>query len=935
MREQQESFQREARRLERLAAVLPDVAARCLALERLAILGDVVKLPEEATASRNAAETQLRQAESARNDAADNIAQLQVELDTISLPQTLLQEGGSIEALYYSLGAFRAAREAIASANGRITLAGAQAGSLLTAIGESLRDDLRTLIPSPTLRARVQSLITKEVKLQANLTAACRGQATALKELDELDGEIAELGPQQVPSSLVEALKAFEAQDNPETKAEDLNRQCVSSESTLVRDAAHLTDGTLESLATMGTPLPAELQRFRAAREDLEARKLSLRDKIETIENDIAAVNGELEGLLLQGEVSTAEHLAEQRAFRDNLWQKICHKLFPDAGRQSAGEAMPNPGEYELAVQAADATADSRFTDAARVTQHAGLLKHLAQKRNAIGLERGRMEDNENESKELKLQWQALIDKLGLPSLGISEFGDWLAKRDVFLQRHQSYSDMQGQVREAADRAATMRTTLSAALCEAGLPACGSKETLAQAVVRARALVDQANHAATSQKVLAGKKNKAEKKLADAEKQVAECNTLLDAWRSTWSEAMSAIRLADDAVSEEANARLGQFEDLEDALDLLDSARAELATAQATVARVEQELDRLCEATGYVRANRPADAVADTFYERLGEAKSLARHCQTLKDRIEEAGKAREQADRSMRMAEQELSRLMSTAKCETLPELLEAESQSAECLKLERDIAAIEARLVTSSALPLRALLAQAEGQDILQVEASLQRASGDFDACTGQVETLHGKLIEAKGALGKIDGEAAAADAEQRAADAAARLSNLIADYSSVRLASVILAEAIESYQQRHQGPLLARASELFAAITCGRFVKVATDFDEDMTILVGIRPNGKRETVGSLSSGTRDQLFLALRLAAIESHVAFQEPMPVVVDDIVINFDDAATGATFKVLAELSKKTQVLFFTHHEHLLERATSAIGAESFTAHKL
>ena len=241
----------------------------------------------------------------------------------------------------------------------------------------------------------------------------------------------------------------------------------------------------------------------------------------------------------------------------------------------------------------------------------------------------------------------------------------------------------------------------------------------------------------------------------------------------------------------------------------------------------------------------------------------------------------------------------------------------------------------MTSSALPLRALLAQAEGQDILQVEASLQRASGDFDACTGQVETLHGKLIEAKGALGKIDGEAAAADAEQRAADAAARLSNLIADYSSVRLASVILAEAIESYQQRHQGPLLARASELFAAITCGRFVKVATDFDEDMTILVGIRPNGKRETVGSLSSGTRDQLFLALRLAAIESHVAFQEPMPVVVDDIVINFDDAATGATFKVLAELSKKTQVLFFTHHEHLLERATSAIGAESFTAHKL
>jgi uncharacterized protein YhaN len=184
-------------------------------------------------------------------------------------------------------------------------------------------------------------------------------------------------------------------------------------------------------------------------------------------------------------------------------------------------------------------------------------------------------------------------------------------------------------------------------------------------------------------------------------------------------------------------------------------------------------------------------------------------------------------------------------------------------------------------------------------------------------------------------VDGDAVAADAEQSAADAAARLSNLITEYASARLSSSIISEVIETYQHRYQGPLLARASKLFATITGGRFAKVATDFDEDMTILVGVRANGKREIVGNLSSGTRDQLFLALRLAAIESHVGNRQPMPVVVDDIVINFDDASASATFKVLAELSKKTQVLFFTHHEHLLERAASAIGSGSFMAHKL
>lgn len=337
----------------------------------------------------------------------------------------------------------------------------------------------------------------------------------------------------------------------------------------------------------------------------------------------------------------------------------------------------------------------------------------------------------------------------------------------------------------------------------------------------------------------------------------------------------------------------------------------------------------------YDRANRSADAVVETFYERLTEGKKLAQRRKSLEERIEEAGKASAQSGQIIRQANQELANLKSAAGCETLAELIDAENRSAEYLKLESEIDAIEERLVTASALPLQELLAQATGQDLALVKASLERAVGDLHACTPQVEERHGKLIEAEAALGKVDGDAVAADAEQRAADAVARLSNLITEYASARLSSSIISEVIETYQQHYQGPLLARASELFATITSGRFAKVATDFDEDMTILVGVRANGKRETVGNLSSGTRDQLFLALRLAAIESHVGNQEPMPVVVDDIVINFDDASASATFKVLAELSKKTQVLFFTHHEHLLERAASAIGSGSFMAHKL
>lgn len=931
----QETLQTNARRLERLAAVLPDVAARSLALERLAVLGRVTELPADATTKRVAAETELRQATIARDEAADDLTRRQADLDAIALPQNILQEGSSIESLHYALDAFRTARETAASAKGRMEQARAMSGALLAAIGESSPDDPRALIPSVTLRARVQSLVTKGAKLQAELDAAVRLAAATKRELDDLNAEMGDLGPQTFPASVAEMLRAFDAEGNPETKAEDLTRQAASLEASLVREAAALAGRTPEALAAMGTPVPAELLRFRTARDDLDQKKQALRARVESIENDIAAVNGELEGLMRQGDVPTAEHLSDQRGLRESLWQRLRRKLFPDTNDRSADEAIPTAAEYESAVHAADATADRRFADAARVSQHADLLKRLAQMRNAIELERARLDAADKETSKLKAQWHAFTEKYGLPSLGVAELIDWLTKREMFLQRYHSYSDIKSQAGLAAARTATVRANLSAALSEAGLPGCGNSESLVQAIGRARALVDQAGKAANSQKIFAKKKKSAEAKLGDAQTQIADCEKLLDEWRTGWSNSMTAIRLSGDAGDEEATARLAQFEDLEHALNGLDAAGAELATAQATLTRVEQEVARLSEATGYDRENRPADAVIEALYDRLIEAKGLAQRRATLDDLIKQADKNHAQADQAFQRAEQELARLKAAAGAATLAELIDAENRSAEYMKLNADIAAIEVRLVAASSLPLQTLLAQAEGQDLALVKAALERVTADLDACTAEMETLHGRQIAAEASLGRVDGEAVAAEAEQRAADAAARLSNLVADYASARLASTILSDAIETYQQRYQGPLLARASELFATITGGRFAKVATDFAEDMTILVGVRPNGKRETVGNLSSGTRDQLFLALRLAAIESHVAHQEPMPVVVDDIVINFDDASSSATFTVLAELSRKTQVLFFTHHQHLLDRAANAIGSAAFTGHKL
>jgi uncharacterized protein YhaN len=161
---------------------------------------------------------------------------------------------------------------------------------------------------------------------------------------------------------------------------------------------------------------------------------------------------------------------------------------------------------------------------------------------------------------------------------------------------------------------------------------------------------------------------------------------------------------------------------------------------------------------------------------------------------------------------------------------------------------------------------------------------------------------------------------EAGRKAEDAVARVRPAVAQYLRLRLASEVLQRAIESYREKHQGPVLSRASELFSSLTLGEHCGLTTGFgDDDKPVLVAIRKNREQVQVEGLSDGTRDQLYLALRLAAIEHHVETVSPCPVILDDILINSDDTRASAALRVIGDLAKRTQVLFFTHHRRLAE----------------
>ncbi len=180
------------------------------------------------------------------------------------------------------------------------------------------------------------------------------------------------------------------------------------------------------------------------------------------------------------------------------------------------------------------------------------------------------------------------------------------------------------------------------------------------------------------------------------------------------------------------------------------------------------------------------------------------------------------------------------------------------------------------------------------------------------------------------------AAAESRQRAAMAEASLVEKSLEYVRLRLTAHILESQIDAFRQASQGPLLSRGGELFSRITLGGFSSLIVEPDDrGEQEVFGVREGKQTVRPKAMSSGTRDQLFLALRMAALEMHAQEHEPMPLILDDLLITFDDARSAAILREFRSLSEQTQVLLFTHHEHLVEMCRETLDLPDSHIHRM
>lgn len=334
----------------------------------------------------------------------------------------------------------------------------------------------------------------------------------------------------------------------------------------------------------------------------------------------------------------------------------------------------------------------------------------------------------------------------------------------------------------------------------------------------------------------------------------------------------------------------------------------------------------------------PPEAAAAELNTRLTRARRAESQRQTLQDQLRRENKRLGKSIQAIAGIESRLESMCREAGCSSYDDLPVAEKRSAKRLQLEADLSRLDERLLElSGGATTENFIGDALKVDPDSIAGDIELLHENIEKLNQEKSDLNQTIGEERTELRQMDGSARAAEAAEDIQIQVGRLENDIEQYARLKIASRVLNLAIDRFRDKSQGPILSRASSLFRQITGGSFEGVRAEFDGDGNpMLVGVRAgSGEIVAVEGMSDGTADQLYLALRLAGLEEYLVANEPMPFIVDDILIKFDDARATATLEALADLSAKTQVIFFTHHRHLVRLAEENVAEGALIRHDL
>lgn len=696
-----------------------------------------------------------------------------------------------------------------------------------------------------------------------------------------------------------------------ESRAIESARQCVESETLRLRNAERALGRLEPKIALAGlppldvilrAPLPAQRDADSAAarwREVDEARDVAAR-RLEAVERDLDALGGDR-----SDEVATTERRDARRARRDALWDVVRARL---EGSPSdvvppllqPGETLPNA--YETALRAADADADA-LLDQADTLRRAAALRAEA---DSLRTEIARIHATRDAAYE---RWAALWKDTGFlpgsdPESGRSWYASRLEAQEPWVEREESrrvLARSQTALDSFAERVRQI-LELEALAPENAIQTAGATYDRACRIKSARVAFERENSRLCDD-------------IARVRELLAERERAVAAQSAAWQSSLDAAFPHGTAISDPDTL----LEELRRLVEMGEDCSA-AATRLAEAERAREEIvHRIAPAIGDL-------GIQGDGLDRFGE----------LLDRRTAALQARSSRERETIRLQGTQQRIVQRqddlTRLETQIAALWTEAGTSDESTFLADLASFEAAAPLRTELDTcRRVLDAARPSDLqAAAECASSRWEELLDESRGAFTSLNAErdqLLRDKGALERELDDLARRDDEPLRRRAALRqavddLNEEAHAHLRNRLAILVLQRACDAFAARRTPPLQAWSSQYLSTITGGRWDSI--DLSREDRLVVSSSERDETLDEHALSSGTADQVRLALRMAVARQWASGREPLPFLLDDVLATTDADRLGRALAALRDLSNHVQILYFTCHASVAERAGAA-----------
>ncbi len=486
---------------------------------------------------------------------------------------------------------------------------------------------------------------------------------------------------------------------------------------------------------------------------------------------------------------------------------------------------------------------------------------------------------------------------------------------------------LQRRLEEATEREARARETLegAASMLVDGVPDSDRLDAVEAQLNRILALLVAWGAAQERLATARKEEEQRERRASEARATLEGAQQKLEAARSGWRTWLMGRALPETLTPNTVRDLFAKVETLSLQAGEVARLRGRVTTIDEGITNYRSRVQPLAKKHSVSLASDQLGAVAsaaDKLIERFDAAGKAADRREQAKQSVDEARQRLELQEGRVDEAQGRLGELLQKGGTDDPEAFRVASAEQVQRREFERELRECETRLKQLSGpgdkygVLLKALTASSP--DSIQVELDQIKPERE------EAQTQQAKLLEERGSvdteLKRLTSEKITSELRAKRAVLVEELRSHAREWSTLTLARMLLERARAKYEQEHQPEVIKNAQAFFRMVTGGRYQGLTAPLGTQTVSVIKRDGTEKREP---LSRGTQEQLYLALRFGLIRQFGEKETCLPVVVDEVLVNFDPARARHAAEAFAQLASTNQVFVFTCHPSTVDLFTS------------